>query len=79
MYTPKQMSDPVIAQRISDERRESTPTPVWHLAKSAGVDEKELLHHLGLIGIRAFRWGPEVLWHVDKADVRKLIGLDGSE
>lgn len=69
------MMDPVVSQRIDDDRRESTPTPVWHLAKSANVDEKEMMHHLGGIGVKPFRWGVDMLWHVNKADVRKLMGL----
>lgn len=78
MYSPLQSVDPVVGQRIDNERRESTPTPVWHLAKSANVDEKEMLHHLGIVGIQAFRWGRDMLWHVKKSDVRVLVGLEGA-
>jgi hypothetical protein len=53
MYTAQQMSDPIVSQRIDDDRRESTPTPVWQLAKSANVDEKTMMHHLGRLNIEA--------------------------
>lgn len=76
MYSPRQSADPTVRQWIDDDRRESTPTPVWHLAKSANVDEKEMMHRLGRLGVEAFRWGADMLWHVRKADVRKLMGLD---
>jgi hypothetical protein len=77
MYTTRELADPVVRQRVEDDRRESTPTPVWHLAKSANVDEKAMMHHLGTLGIETFRWGAEMLWHVGKADVRKLMGIEG--
>jgi hypothetical protein len=75
MYTPAQMADPVIAARIDADRRESTPTPVWHLAKSANVDEKDMLYHLGNLGIDVFRYGGDMARHITKADARKLMGL----
>lgn len=77
MYTPEQALDPVVGARIDADRREETPTPVWHLAKSANVDEKAMMHHLGSIGIKPFRWGNEMLWHVDKPSVRELMGIEG--
>jgi hypothetical protein len=77
MYSIQQSMDPVIGKRIEQDRRESTPTPVWHLAKSANIDEKSMLYHLGKAGIEAHRWGADMLWHVSKADVRKLLGIEG--
>lgn len=77
MYRFDQLADPAIRERITQERREGTPTPVWHLAKSANVDEKDMLHHLGTLGIEVFRWGADMARHITKADVRKLMGLEG--
>jgi hypothetical protein len=76
MYTPLQMADPVIAARMAKDRRESTPTAVWHLAKSAGIDEKDMLHHLGKLGIDVYRWGADLALHIKKRDARKLMGID---
>ncbi len=75
MYTARQSVDPVVAQRINDDRREQTPTPVWHLAKAANIDEKAMMHHLGKLGIEPFRWERDLIWHVSKPDVRRLMGL----
>jgi hypothetical protein len=77
MYTLRQMADPVIAARIAADRREGTPTPVWHLAKSANVDEKTMVHHLGKLGIDVYRWGSDMALHIKKADARKLMGIEG--
>jgi hypothetical protein len=79
MYTLNQSGDPVIASRIEADRRESTPTPVWHLAKSANADEKDMLYHLGNLGIDVFRWGPDQVRHIRKSDARKLMGLESAE
>lgn len=77
MYTIAQLADPEVRGRVDREREESTPTPVWHLSRCAGIPEKDMLYHLGRLGAEAFRWGEGRSWHVSKADARKLMGLDG--
>lgn len=79
MYSLQQLGDSEVRDRIEQDRREGTPTAVWHLAKSAGVDEKDMLYHLGGLGIEVFRWGSDMSRHVSKADTRKLFGLKASE
>jgi hypothetical protein len=69
MYTPLQTLELV-------QHNERTPTPVWHLAKSAGVSEKSLLHILGLRGIKA-SYDDKGAAHISKVDTRRLMGLEG--
>jgi hypothetical protein len=79
MYSPRQLADPVIRARLDADRRETMPTPLWHLAKSANIAEKDMLHHLGTLGISVFCYGADQERHITKADARKLIGIEGAE
>ena len=70
------MMDPVIQERIAKDRRDNVPTPVWHLAKSAGVDEKAMMHHLGKLGIPVYSSEANPTLVILKADARKLMGIE---
>jgi hypothetical protein len=69
LLSPRQMADIVY-------RNEQTPTPLWQLAKSAGVSEKSLLYILGRRGFDV-SYDDKGTAHVSKSDVRKLMSLEG--
>jgi len=66
--------------------RQGDYAPIEKLAKElAGgvgrhdIAEKDMLHHLGTLGIGVFRYGTDQERHITKADARKLIGIEGAE
>lgn len=75
MYTPEQS----LKQAAADyQARESEPTYLWQLAKSANMSREELMHQLKERGFRV-RYedqGARTVAYVTKADTRKLMGLE---
>lgn len=75
MYTPEQS----LKQAAADYQvRESEPTYLWQLAKSANMSRETLMHQLKERGFRVLYedQGARTVAYITKADARKLMGLE---